>query len=559
MLRAQIYSQPDWASQYGLYELTFGFDPEFPDPFDTAENGVEAEFVQPSGRVTRVRAHVTQDHTSALVSGVEETTPAGPPHWTVKFCPTETGDYSYTLRTVSAEDTAELCSGSLVAEAGPEAGFIRRSQDPRYFCHDDGSPYLAVGLNVCWTDDGGTHTYERYLDALAAEGANWTRLWLIHWCIEPEWTGEGRPPLGQLDLGELWRLDRVFDLAAERGIAIQLCLESFNKLRARDPHPAYDGNPYAVENGGMLARPADFLTDETARALYRRKLDYLTARYAWRTNLFAWEFWNEIDLIEGYEAEAAVSWHREMAAHVRQRDPYDHLITTSYSRTPGDPEMWHSPDIDFTQSHQYNKADIAAEVAEHTRAKVGEYGKPHIFGELGVDSGGPAGEKDEAGIGFHNGLWASVVAGGAGAAMLWWWDSYIERLDLYHHLGAVARFAAGVAWHELWLREACVETSSSDIRVHGLMNDRYAALWLQHRGHTWYSVLQDGPPEAVDGADVALRGLTDGAYSVEWWDTWSGQILMTQEAAATDGILTVPAPSIARDVAAKVASVGGGV
>jgi hypothetical protein len=71
-------------------------------------------------------------------------------------------------------------------------------------------------------------------------------------------------------------------------------------------------------------------------------------------------------------------------------------------------------------------------------------------------------------------------------------------------------------------------------------------------------VLRDGAPEAVDGADVALRGLTDGPYSVEWWDTWRGQILLTQEAAATDGILTVPTPSIARDVAAKVASIDAG-
>ncbi|MBT3266960.1 DUF5060 domain-containing protein [Candidatus Poribacteria bacterium] len=559
MPRAHIHSQPDRAPQYGLYEFTFGLDPELPDPFDVSANGLEAEFVQPSGRVTRVRGHLTQPYTSELVSGVEEVTPAGPPCWALNFCPTEAGDYAYTLQMEAAAGVEELCSGSFVAGSTPAPGFIRRSHDPRYFCHGDGSPYLAVGLNVCWTDDGGTHTYERYLDALAAEGANWTRLWLIHWCIEPEWAGDGRPPLGQMDLGELWRLDRVFDMAADRGIAIQLCLESFNKLRARDPHPAYSGNPYAVQNGGMLASPADFLTDDNARAVYRRKLGYLTARYAWRTNLLAWEFWNEIDLIEGYDAPTAVAWHEEMAAHVRQRDPYDHLVTTSYSRTPGDPTMWRSLDIDFTQSHQYNRHDIAAEVAEHTRAKVVEYGKPHIFGELGVDSGGPAGEKDEAGVGFHNGLWASIMAGGAGTAMLWWWDSYIERLGLYHHLGAVARFVDGVPWHELGLRDASVDVSDPAIRAGGLMNDEYAALWIQHRGHTWHSVLRDGAPDAVDGAQVALRGLTGGAYRVEWWDTWRGEILLTEDVATAEGVLTTPTPPIARDVAAKVAPVNIGV
>ena len=50
MPRAHIHSQPDRAPQYGLYEFTFGLDPELPDPFDVSANGLEAEFVQPCRR-----------------------------------------------------------------------------------------------------------------------------------------------------------------------------------------------------------------------------------------------------------------------------------------------------------------------------------------------------------------------------------------------------------------------------------------------------------------------------------------------------------------------------
>ena len=50
MPRAHITSQPEHVPLHGLYELTLGFDPEFSNPFDTSANGIEVEFVQPSGR-----------------------------------------------------------------------------------------------------------------------------------------------------------------------------------------------------------------------------------------------------------------------------------------------------------------------------------------------------------------------------------------------------------------------------------------------------------------------------------------------------------------------------
>ena len=54
-------------------------------------------------------------------------------------------------------------------------------------------------------------------------------------------------------------------------------------------------NPYNTVNGGPAKTPADFWTDPTARALYRRRLRYLVARYGSQTSIAFWELWNETD------------------------------------------------------------------------------------------------------------------------------------------------------------------------------------------------------------------------------------------------------------------------
>jgi hypothetical protein len=545
---------PARVARYHRFELSVTPAAEYANPFDAGEVRIEATFTAPSGAEVVVRAFWTQDFTSALADGRERLTPQGEPHWRVRFTPTQVGEHGYTVRAATPDGTTQVGRGRFFVEASAEPGFIRRSDDPRYFRHDDGSPYFAVGHNVCWWGDGGTYDYERYFDAMAANAENWTRIWMIHWNVALEAAGDDYPGLGRYHLGKAWQLDRIFDLAAERGIAVMLCLDSFNTLRIRQPYPAYDRNPYAVENGGFLERPEDFFADPRARELFRRRLDYLVARYASRTNLMAWEFWNEVDIIERYVSDDVVAWHTEMARYLREQDPYDHLITTSYANTAGDDRMWALEEMDFTQSHQYGARDIAESVRKHTVEKRTRFGKPHIFGEFGTDAGGPRPEKDPNGVGLHNGIWASAMSGGAGTAMLWWWDNYVEPRNLYYHFRALARFVEGVEWHRLDLRDADATVSDERLRPMGLQNDEFAVLWLQNVAHTWHRLWRGEQVELVRTASVELRGLRDGRYVVEWWDTWRGEVLRREEERSRRGILSLNAPEVGRDVAVMVLS-----
>jgi hypothetical protein len=51
---------------------------------------------------------------------------------------------------------------------------------------------------------------------------------------------------------------------------------------------------------------------------------------------------------------------------------------------------------------------------------------------------------------------------------------------------------------------------------------------------------------------IALDGFADGAYTVEWWETWKGKPARTEKATARAGKLTLTLPELKTDLAAKI-------
>ena len=46
---------------------------------------------------------------------------------------------------------------------------------------------------------------------------------------------------------------------------------------------------------------------------------------------------------------------------------------------------------------------------------------------------------------LHNGLWASVMTGGCGAGMPWWWE-WIDRHELWQQFTSLSTFVADIDW-----------------------------------------------------------------------------------------------------------------
>ena len=58
--------------------------------------------------------------------------------------------------------------------------------------------------------------------------------------------------------------------------------------------------------------------------------------------------------------------------------------------------------------------------------------------------------------------------------------------------------------------------------------------------------------QMIIGAMTMVRGLPDGNYTVEWWDTWQGTNIAQQPAQCMNGGLPLQFPPIVTDIAARI-------
>ncbi|MEZ8221913.1 Cellulase (glycosyl hydrolase family 5) [Candidatus Fervidibacteria bacterium JGI MDM2 JNZ-1-D12] len=474
--------------RYETLEVKVDLDATYDNPFDPEQISVEAEIVSPSGKQLRVPGFFTQDFERAkrdTGQGAREVLrKVGEPYFAVRFTPTEVGIYRYrivaTQFVVSHEAKAEWRNGTnpkatalhfvscLTTNQGekkqvssdwftlrvlpnPQAkGFVRRGK----FWHlqfDDGTPFVPVGLNVCWSGNN-LSAYERWFSAMRQNGANFARIWLVRWNMGLEWMpGDGSGMylgLGKYALDNAWRIDELIRIAERNGIYLMLCLGYHGELADRQLYfgeQAWDKNPYNRKNGGPCDKPADFWTNPEARRFYKQRLRYIIARYAHSPNVLAFEFWNEV--------HAPADWVKEMAQFARSIDIYGHLLTTTY----GDDAVWQLPEMDFAQTHWYgdgSQRDCVTTIVNIHRFHLQRYCKPFLLGEFGIDWRTSDLTYDPKGnaLHWHNGVWASLMSGGMGTACVWYWDNYIDRLNLWHHFRPIADFVklVGKAWLQNW-------------------------------------------------------------------------------------------------------------
>lgn len=442
----------------------------YDNPFDSSEIRVEATVTSPDGERWVAPGFLYQPYARSLEAVHEKLAPDGEAQWRVRLSLPKPGQYSVVVSVT--DKTGTVSSDPLTLEATPAdvPGMTRRHpSDCRYFVTDRGETLYLTGANVCWGGPGATYDYDTRLAKYADAGCNYFRVWL-----NPSWVtfATNTPGNGynRIDLANAWRLDYVLELAERLGMRVLICIDSFNSLKSnKAPYGQWEHSPFNQANGGPIASPREYFTNETMRAAYRNRLRYLVARYGYSPSVFAWEFWNEVDIIDDYDSATVTAWHRDMAAHLRSIDPWNHLIGTSHAMPPGDPMLDALPGLDFVQTHHYGARDMARDLLDDRTLKAAARGRPHFHGEYGVSHLYRTPEIDPGGIHIHNGLYASVGQMQAGTPMTWWWDSYVEPKDLYPIYAAFSRWIEGFDFVAQHVRpiEARIECPAPLERIFG--------------------------------------------------------------------------------------------
>jgi hypothetical protein len=89
----------------------------------------------------------------------------------------------------------------------------------------------------------------------------------------------------------------------------------------------------------------------------------------------------------------------------------------------------------------------------------------------------------------------------------------------------------------------------------GLRTPQLTLVWLHDQESNWYNDKYDKLPQPQTGLQTAVRGLPDGRYRIEWWDTRQGKALSSSVAASREGKLPLAPPTFERDIAARIVPV----
>ena len=564
--------------RYGKFEISFDLDGSHENPFSPEEIDVRGHFLSPEGEQLEIPGFFYQGYERRLEEDRERLVPYGRSEWKIRFAPAETGRYSYHI-TVKDRLGTDITTKPRTFTAVPSdnKGFIRVSpRDYHAFELDSGAFFYPVGHNIrspsdtryakqfktAPVPDRGTYTYDHFFNRMAANHENFVEVWMASWWLALEWTQvrPGYHGVGRYNLQNAWKLDHLLDEAQGNGIYVSLVINNHGKF-STFCDMEWESNPFNSANGGFLASPEEFFTDEEAKKHFKDLMRYIVARWGYSTHVFSWKLWSEINLVGDknsfYHNPVVREWHREMGRFVKDLDPWDHLVTTHFS---GDYKVQDKgictlPERDYNTLDGYYKRKAGGDLKKlinQTCIFNEEFKKPAFITEFGGEARGGPLEAIKADL--HAGLWAGYMSSLAGTPLLWWWG-LIDDMDLYGQYDSLAAFADGEDRRGKAYRKAAVKITSgegpSHLKAEAIRNETSALLWIY--APCLFTDLGKGcDPASWEGSSASLNGLEDGSYTVQFWDTDSGTVIETRQLDSAGGIIGFDLPEIERDIACKI-------
>lgn len=404
--------------QYGRADFSVTLTGNWENPYLQEEAALDMIVTAPSGKVLVVPCFFVEG-----ASGAES-------RWEARFMPQEKGLYKYCFRYSEQEKIAATSEEMTFNARCPKRGDhgILHTRDNWTLVYDDGTPFRGIGENLCWEsrvkDDNRFFSalheqherfnYDVMLPAFAKNGGNFTRFWMCPWNFpidrHDDFNNNRYEPSDEYyNPSAVKRLDDVMALSESLGMRVMLCMGQ-----------------------GDVTADHEFFLSEEAKARMRNRLRYIVARWGYSPSVAMWEFFNEIDNLQFYDPENPipawdiVSWHAEMAAYLKELDPYAHVVTTSISHRDlaGLNDV---PDIDINQRHIYCATETIPAVI---RRYEDVHGKPYIIGEYSYEWNWFKNFGEfEAGMvtDFRRGPWYGVFNPTPVTPMSWWWEWFDEK------------------------------------------------------------------------------------------------------------------------------------
>jgi PKD repeat protein len=454
-----VETENDTVSKYGKFEVRADISGNYYNPYDFNQVIVFCYFISPSGVLHSSNGFFYQDYTMAQPDVL---VPNGDPHWRVRFAPDEPGNWTYEVVCLDITSYNAYPVQPFYCEDSSDPGYISITQNQK-LVFDNGEPFFGIGTNLAWDEwANGFTTYLSWLDQLADNGANFAKLTMAPWWLELEWTETG---IGNYDARQnrAWAMDRVIDKMDEEDIYLQLHFLIHDELRTSIT-PGWSQNPYNSANGGPCSEPQDFLVNQGARDLFKRKIRYIYARWGYSTQVQSWEILSEADMISPWNSfkTQTMDWCNEMAVYTASIDKQNRPVSSGFAIPQNHPGLWNNNATTFTQLHLYDLIpDLEIKNYNFTRWYLETYNKPTVIGEFALaHTPEVVTQTDPEGITFHNCIWSSAFSGALATSMSWWWNNYLIPQGLLTHFQAIENFISQVGLPDDNLHPQVLHTTS---------------------------------------------------------------------------------------------------
>lgn len=557
--------------QYECLEITFQTDAAFVNPFDVEEIDIQAVFTTPSGAVVRYPAFYQRARRDLSQDFVPERdqfdydynfdtkrfnfVPQAGDCWCVRFSWNEVGAYTFRFEIILNGEKSTCDGGTFTVTESDNKGVIARSAtNPQYLAYrDSGEQFIPIGMNNAQNWD--TFGYTRVMKAIAENGGNFARIWtgtdLGYSSLTIENWNYG-PNMYNLDMAEAF--DRVTRVAREEGVKLEVCFDSFSALNTNNEFGQFASySIYNTKNGGYIDVATDFWQDEDCRKDYKNRVRYLMARCMWDPNIVLWELMNEIngtdDQDEKSVQEDAADWCTDMREYILSVDPYDRLVGVSFHN--GDKlDSWktlaQNAKLDFLQGHHYDAQDVAATM-NLISVKGLNYNSMVFIGEFGSMDDNRAKDPDWEYV--HIGLWSGIHTGSA-CTPLYWFHQELVASGYQRYMKPLQAYVDAFDFVSEPLQTAKF-SRSDNVKAVGLTNESGTAaiLYVYNARYLWAAETVDPARDA----SVTLRGITADRVRIDVWDTFTGEIIRSEEQDVSWlGTVKIQFDTLAKDAAVMI-------
>lgn len=405
---------------YEKVELAFQVKGDFSNPFNPEEVMVDAIITLPSGTDSIVvPCFYYEESYYQQGQWYLDSTIRG---WRLRFLPIETGEYRIKIKYTGSESVIDS-EYSVIVAAGSSKGIIRADEaNNQYYRHETGELYFPLGINIGWND---IESYSKIMRNIADYHGNFFRYWHTPFAQQAlEWTDtDFYDGLGKYSQVAAAMTDSLLNLGKELDVYMQLVIFQHGMF-SENVNEMWENNPYNINNGGFVERAEEYFYNNDCKIYAKKLLRYIIARWSYSPNIFAWEFFNEVQFTGIHPSQTAqwfpgvLTWHSEMSRYVESIDPYNHLMTTS-AEDAQIIELDSIKNLDILQYHLYS-TDLLNQQKNRDYSFKDTLLSAIINGEYGEDVTTANVPLNKQEISLWNAIMTEVPH------VMWLWDNYDE-------------------------------------------------------------------------------------------------------------------------------------